>query len=252
MDHFFLVADWGAKHYLIVPEVLLSAGTVYHPKKKGWDLSRTNLPDVVEQVFIDSGGYSFLTGWGKYPFDLEEYLSLCYHVRDKHNLFAVATLDFPCLADPQNGTNQENIENTVKNAFLCMDSDKTLPWVPVIQGYSIKEYQTCMDLYKDAGVKSNYWAVGSLTQRKRDPITLRRIITYIKDQHKTDNIHSFGLGIPNLKDPQIFKAIYSSDSSGWNFWISGENSRELKKESAIHYWFQIEDMIEAAEGQTTL
>ena len=148
-------------------------------------------------------------------------------------------------------TNEERIRNTVTNAVNCYEADKTLPWLPVIQGYTIEEYLSCIDQYDEAGLVSDYWAIGSICSRKGDPHKIRNIITKIKERLDS-KLHAFGLGIPFLRDPQVFQAIYSSDSAAWNWGISGENMRNRKRQAALNYHAQIEDMIEGFRGQTTL
>ena len=250
MKHFFLVADWGAKHYLTVPNILLSAGMVYHPKKKGWDMSRTNLPHgFPDKLMLDSGGYSLLNTWGKYPFTLDEYTELAHTLIDSYPLYKIATLDIPC--DTQKD-NKNRIEETVKNAVDCIGFDDSLPWMPVIQGHTIQEYHYCIELYREYGIFADLWGVGSIVSRKKNPLELRNIITTIKKEMGDAKLHAFGLGIPQIKDPQIFNAIHSSDSAAWNWWISGDDSRRRKEESAIAYWAQMQDMIEAMDNQTFL
>lgn len=255
MKEFFLVADWGAYNYLYVPNIMLSAGSIANAKGTEWQLSRTRLHALVEKVIVDSGGYSFFSRWGDYPFSLEKYLDLVYYIKDKYPLFSVATLDYPCEPNINRDnlvSNQIRIEKTVSNAIKCFQADKNLPWLPVIQGYALDEYLSCIDLYKEVGITSNYWAIGSICSRKGKPLELRKIITSIKEQHPNAKLHAFGLGIPFLRDPQIFQAIYSSDSSAWNWGISGDNMRERKLEAALNYFSQIEDMIEGAQDQTCL
>lgn len=246
MKHFFLVADWGAHHYLDVPNIMLSAGSVWHPKQN-WNLSRTRLPKMVERLILDSGGYAFFSRWGEYPFDLEKYLELAYYLRDLHPLYRVATLDYPCEPDinrSQIMTNEERIQKTVSNAVECFHKDNSIPWLPVIQGYTVEEYLYCIDLYNDYGIGSDYWAIGSICSRKGAPYELRNIITKIKERHQTQKLHAFGLGIPYLSDPQIFNAIYSSDSAAWNWGISGENMRDRKRLAAVKYQHRIQQMID--------
>lgn len=255
MKEFFLVADWGAYNYLYVPNIMLSAGSIANAKGTEWQLSRTRLHPLVKKVIVDSGGYAFFSRWGDYPFSLNEYLDLVYYIKDKYPLFRVATLDYPCepsINRRQLMFNDERIKKTVSNAVKCIEADCNLPWLPVIQGYARDEYLSCIDLYRDAGITCDYWAIGSICSRKGNPLELRNIITSIKDQHQNNKLHAFGLGIPFLQDPQIFHAIYSSDSSAWNWGISGPNTRDLKKEAALNYMAQIEDMIEGAQDQTRL
>jgi len=255
VDEFFLVADWGAYNYLSVPNIMLSAGSISDKTGTKWQFSRTRLPATVENVILDSGGFAFFSRWGDYPFSLEDYLDLVYHVRDEHPLFRVATLDYPCEPEinrRQLMTNDERIEKTISNAVECVQADKTLPWLPVIQGYTLNEYLDCIERYREVGLKSDYWAIGSICSRKGSPLQIRQIITGIKRQLPTEKLHAFGLGIPYLEDPQVFQSIYSSDSAAWNWEISGENMRERKRAAAIDYLLRVELLQNCFSGQTTL
>ena len=255
MEEFFLVADWGAHNYLSVPNVMMSAGSIATPEGTKWNLSRTRLPETVERVILDSGGFSFFSRWGDYPFTLEQYLDLVYYIKDIHPLFRVVTLDYPCEPEidrSQLMTNEERINKTVSNTVRCFDSDNTLPWLPVIQGYTIQEYLSCIDKYKDAGVMSDYWAIGSICSRKGSPYQIRNILATIKKHHESKKIHSFGLSLKYLADPQVFHSIYSSDSSAWNWGISGGDVRTKKRKAALDYWAQVERIKSAFGAQTLL
>jgi len=257
MKEFYLVADWGAHNYLTVPNIMLSAGSIAQTDGKKWNMSRVRLPEgYPDKLILDSGGYSFFSRWGDYPFSISSYVDLANILKDMYPLERVATLDYPCepkinrINDLQ--TNEERIRATVNMAGGCIDEDKTLPWLPVIQGYTINEYLYCLDLYADIGITSDYWAIGSICSRKGNLLELRNLIVTIRDQFDNEKLHAFGLGIPFLKDPQIFQAIYSSDSSAWNWGISGPNTRDRKKEAALKYLALIEDMMCGAENQTQL
>lgn len=256
MKHFFIVADWGAYNYLTVPNIMMSAGSIADTKGTKWNLARTRLPEgFPDRLILDSGGYSFFSRWGDYPFSIEDYVGLAHLLQDKYPLYRVATLDYPCEPDIDRShlmTNEDRIKKTVSNAVECMHTDQNLPWLPVIQGYTTNEFLSCIDLYEEVGITSDYWAIGSICSRKGNPLELRKIITSIKEQHPNGKLHAFGLGIPFLRDPQIFQAIYSSDSAAWNWGISGLNTRERKKDAAMNYMFKIEDMIQGAKDQTDL
>ena len=255
VEEFFLVADWGSHNYLFVPNVMMSASSIATPDGSKWNLSRTRLPDSVERVIVDSGGFAFFSRWGEYPFSLESYLDLVYYVQDTHPLFRVATLDYPCEPEidrSQLMTNEERITKTVSNAVLCVDTDKSLPWLPVIQGYTIQEYLSCIEQYREAGLESDYWAIGSICSRKGSPYEIRNIVTKIKELHPKNKLHAFGLSLPYLADLQVFQSLYSSDSAAWNWGISGVNMRARKKTAALDYVDRVSKMIADFEGQSTL
>jgi len=254
MKDFYFVADWGSKHYLITPNVMISAGSTYHPKKKGFALSRTNLPDdTTKKLFLDSGGFSLLSQYADYPFSIEEYIQLAHYIKDNNLLTLIATMDYPCESEinrTQLHTNEERIQKTVDNAVACYDADISLPWVPVIQGYTIDEYLTCLDLYYESGIESFYWAIGSICSRKGHNLQMRNIVVTIAKRLEPEcKLHAFGLGIKFLYDPQIFSNIYSSDSAAWNYRAV---SREQKPQMIEDYVKRLNDLQESFAGQEIL
>jgi len=253
MEHFYFVADWGAKHYLTVPNVMISAGSTWHPKSNKFSLSRTNLPpDTTKRVFLDSGGFSLMSRYPDYPFSLEEYIDLAYHIKKKYPLTEIATLDYPCEAEidrTQLHTNQERMEKTVERAVECIDYDGSLPWVPVIQGYTLGEYYECIDMFDAAGIDEDYYAIGSVCSRKGHPLKIRRLITKVKKRMGDDRLHAFGLSLIYLKDSQIFHAIHSSDSAAWNYRAV---TMKQKPKMITDYLKKINNIQSAYEGQTTL
>ena len=262
MKDFYLVADWGAHNYLTVPNIMLSAGSIATTNGKKWNMTRTRLPEgFPDQLILDSGGYSFFSRWGDYPFSIEDYVSLAHLLQDQYPLYRVATLDYPCEPDINRShlmTNEDRITKTVYNAVSCYDADKTLPWLPVIQGYTLDEYLHCVDLYNEAGIISDYWAVGSLCSRKGELRSIKYLLTNLKELALSNvKVHAFGLNIPYIKDPQIFDLLYSSDSAAWTFnyeWgiSKGLDNREVKHKAVLDYWAQIEVIFESFKDQTKL
>jgi len=262
MKHFFLVADWGAHNYLTVPNIMLSAGSIAKADGKSWNMTRTRLPEgFPDRLILDSGGYSFFSQWGEYPFSIEDYITLAGILKDTYPLYKVATLDYPCEPDinrSQLMTNKERIKKTVSNTVECYDLDKTLPWLPVIQGYKLDEYLHCIDLYNEAGVISDYWAIGSLCSRKGNLRSIKYLLTKLYELALSDvKIHAFGLNLPYIKDPQIFNILHSSDSAAWTFnytWgkATGLEIRETKRKAVLDYYIQVEDIFESHRGQETL
>lgn len=252
MEQFYFVADWGARHYLHVPNVMLSGGSIWTPKGKKFSLSRTVLPDTVERIILDSGCFSFFSRYAEYPFELQTFLDLAYHVREQSPLYRVVTLDYPCEPEinrKQHSTNEERIARTVERAIECIDADSSLSWLPVIQGYSIQEYLACIDLYREQGVESEFWAIGSICSRKGQPYKVREIICRIKEALGDVRLHAFGLSLLYLQDPQIFGALFSSDSAAWNW---GAYTMAVKPEMIRRYQAKVDRILSGASHQTTL
>jgi hypothetical protein len=217
MKHFYFVADYTARFYLNVPNIMISAGASWLDGK--WH----DYKDLhMQRCFVDSGGFSFFRKYGKYPFTLEQYVDWIGYLQDDYPIYLVSVLDYPCEGTTNRTTlktNEERIIQTVSNAIECIDYEDSLPWMPVIQGYTLEEYLHCIDLYEQAGIDLGYIAVGSICARKGNSLTIRNLLTKIYERTHA-KLHAFGLSLNYLRDPQIANILYSSDSSAWNWGIS--------------------------------
>ena len=250
MKHFYYAADWGFGKFAFVENVLISAGSMFNKKKLR--LNRGMIPDSTKRLFLDSGGYSFFTRWGEYPFSVEEYTTFANMVQDDYPLTEVAILDYPCEPNTNRSllqSNKERIDKTIQNTLECIDYDPNLPWVPVIQGYTLQEYLYCLEEYEKHNLPYDdfdLWAIGSLCARKKVG-GLRTIITNIS-QRVNMPIHTFGMTITFLRDPQIFFAIHSSDSGAWSY-----NGRHYEKLGhLVAYDDKITRLFESFEDQSKL
>jgi len=247
MKRFYYVGDWGNERYLHVKNVMASVAAFWHNK---FSINKMKFSAVMERLFIDSGGYSMFTKYSEFPYSIEEYLSFVNELRDIWPVSEVATMDYPCEPHVNRSlyrTNIERIDATVRNALECIDLDYSVPWVPVIQGYKISEYQYCWEQYRDYGVSSNIWAVGSICVRKRTG-GIRYIINRIKRLTK-QKLHAFGLALPALKHADVFCSIFSSDSAAWNF---RKMNVEQKIRSIARYEKELNRLFQAFNGQTNL
>lgn len=225
MKRFYYVADWGCKNYLFAENILCSAATVWQKGK--WRKDTFTFAPTIKRLFIDSGGFGMHKKWGKYPFTVVQYIDYVHHMMDKWPVTEVAVLDYPCEPEVNrttHSTNMDRIRATVDNAVLCVDADNNIPWVPVIQGFTLKEYLACWELYQDAGIEYDLWAIGSICARKKLG-GIRNIVTSL--YNKTEqNLHAFGLTLPALRDPQVFFSLQSSDSAVWNWRAMNRDEKE--------------------------
>lgn len=190
-----------------VPYIIVSAASMWTGKKfKRW------IPPSHEMKFIDSGGFSFFSKWGEYPFDLSAYLELA----DRENPQFLATRDYPCEPDALGGnTIRERINAGLANAIECQEHDR-YPWVQVIQGYGLQDYQYCCERIKDLGLRTPLMAIGSLCIRKK-VAEVRRILRVIRRAFPNQNLHGFGIDLRFLRDPYIREMLWSCDTQAWQF-----------------------------------
>lgn len=168
------------------------------------------------QKWLDCGGFTLLNQYGEFPFSVVNFANLQAFLRAHY----YATMDFPCEPEISRSlglmSNLERIQATVENALDLMDLESQLPGtlVPVIQGYSLDEYEHCIELYEQSGAIREYMAVGSMCRRISTP-ELNRLIPGI---HKAagragcERLHFFGLKLsPDLAP--LKRYIFSRDSA---------------------------------------
>ena len=205
-----------------------------------------------EEIMLDSGGFSFFTKYSDYPFELNKYIEWIHNMNEANDgkVNYCAIRDYPCeplINRASISTNKERIEKTVQNAIECIDTDNTINWMPVLQGYDLEEYLSCLDLYKDVGIIEDILAIGSMC-RRTDIKTIEKIIRSIKKEYN-GKIHLFGLTMNALKSKYIVDNTFSCDTIGYTFMCKTYEETEEKKEKLI---MKYEKALEKQKQQKTL
>lgn len=251
---FYLGFDWSVKRRKqnTYPYAFLSAGVTW-----SYTHCKTLVPfefsERTEEIFLDSGGFSFFSKYSEYPFSMEDYIHWIKGMQDanKQKVKYVAILDYPCEPEINRkafSTNQERIEATVRNATKCLRYDiSPAKWIPVLQGYTVDEYLHCLKLYKDQNLYLDYIAIGSMC-RRNDLNQIHKILKAIKEE--TDaKIHLFGLTIKALEYIPIYDLIDSCDTIGYSFQCKTLDETMVKMNSLIS---KINRIIESNEMQSRL
>lgn len=114
----------------------------------------------------------------------------------------------------------EHQRRTVANYISLLNKAPEIPWLPVVQGFTLDEYLQHITMYAREGVPLDGLrvGVGSVCRRQsvRGPEGIDGIVPVFEllDSMKC-RTHAFGLkktGIPILKNH-----IYSADSLAWSF-----------------------------------
>lgn len=166
--------------------------------------------------WLDSGGFTLLNLYGKYPFSIIAFMNLVAFLNPHY----YASMDYPCEPDISRQldlmSNAERIKATVANAIAMTEWESHVrgKLVPVIQGYTLDEYRQCIDLYHKLGTIREYMAVGSMCRRISNA-ELHNLIPGITDharQASVKRLHFFGLKLSeSLRDLSEF--IWSRDSA---------------------------------------
>jgi len=213
----FFVLDWSSieSRYPILGSsqfpILISAATLWI-RTKGRYLWKPKLPPHRELI-IDSGAFSLLSSLKDYPFSFEDYISLAYDYRPDF----IAARDWPC--EPYGRIQidtAERIRRTVEaDAQIC---DATLPNgtrpLPVIQGWTVRDYLSCIGQLREAGLIRPYMAVGSCCKRSNIRQVME-IARAIRAELPTVRLHYFGLKIQAFRQPGFVYLADSTDTGAW-------------------------------------
>ena len=185
--------------------------------------------------WLDCGGFTLLNQYGDYPFTVVNYANLqAFLSADFY-----ATMDYPCEPEISRTlgltSNYERIQATVENALKLMEWESHLPGqlVPVVQGYTLEEYQHCIKLYQQAGAIRDYMAIGSMCRRISTAEINRLIpgIYHAAQQAGAKRLHFFGLKLSPDLIP-LEKYIWSRDSAV----AMDDYDNELRKQRGGRRW----------------
>lgn len=192
--------------------IMVSAGHLWNKKK----FKTLKMPPQTQLIFLDSGGFQFMTQFKDYPYPPSRYVD--YVNTFKPHFYA--SMDYPCepeLLEIHKTTVKEQIEKTIEKNAELIDIPSESILIPVIQGWNPEDYTYCVDRLRENGLLSNYMAVGSLCIRKSIK-NVKKVISALREAlPRSVKLHGFGLKIDSFKHRYVFDNLYSSDSMAWLF-----------------------------------
>ena len=108
---------------------------------------------------------------------------------------------------------------TVRSWEILNHISPDLPWVPVLQGYTLDEYHRCADLYERRGHNVTglpLVGIGSICRRQGTKEAVKVISSLFDRGFK--NLHGFGVKISGLSGKNsLSQYLASADSMAWSF-----------------------------------
>ncbi|MHA1221652.1 MAG: deazapurine DNA modification protein DpdA family protein [Candidatus Heimdallarchaeaceae archaeon] len=180
--------------------------------------------NMVRKSIIDCGIFEYYNKYHKFPYSVKEYTSFLNKAKPTYGV----CMDMICL--PHNiledeeekfNTNFKRIDFSVKNAIYNIKHAKHYKPISVLQGFSIEEFEYCIEQLHSKGALTPILGIGSLAKRK--PKEVRYIVQKVKEKlNKIDcsiKLHGFGLSFSCLRNKAIRESLHSSDSLAWIFSI---------------------------------
>jgi hypothetical protein len=187
------------------------------------------LPRATAPVVLDSGGFTELQMHGEWTVDPHTYARRVRRYCDEigHVLWA-APQDWMCepivisggQAGPVRfaGTRLSVLEHqrrTVVNLVQLREIAPEVPWLPVVQGYTIAEYLHCVDLYDTAGIDlTTEPIVGLGSVCRRQATEEAHLIIMALHRRGVRRLHGFGVKILGLE--RYGHKLTSADSLAWS------------------------------------
>jgi hypothetical protein len=179
---------------------------------------RRAFPRATTAWALDSGGFSELSLHGDWRTTPMTYVAeVARFVREVGMLEWAAPQDWMCEPEMVKKTGltvREHQRRTVFNYVELRELAPDLPFVPVLQGWTMGDYEDCIELYARTGVdlaELPRVGIGSVCRRQN---TLRAALL-VKDLARQGlKLHGFGFKATGLR--AAGDALASSDSMAWS------------------------------------
>jgi hypothetical protein len=200
---------------------------------------RKSLPRAVAPWALDSGGFTELQSFGRWTVGPREYIARVRRYRDEVGALQwAAPQDWMCepivISGGQLGRLKfagthlsvtEHQRRTVANLVQLRESAPDVPFIPVLQGYTLPEYLRCTDLYAAAGIDLTaepLVGLGSVCRRQATG-EIHAIVTALRE-HGITRLHGFGVKTLGLE--RYGHLLSSADSLAWSL-----DARRLQRPS---------------------
>jgi hypothetical protein len=145
----------------------------------------------------------------------EEYIEHVQQAEEIGGLDFAAPMDWMCepfILRLTGLTVEEHQRRTVKNYIRLLADAPNLPWLPVLQGWTLPDYMRCLEMYRAEGITETYMGLGSVCRRQNTK-EVTDIINALADTGVEP--HGFGVKITGLKNAG--HRMRSADSMAWSF-----------------------------------
>jgi hypothetical protein len=182
-------------------------------------VGRRTLPRAAESWALDSGGFTELSMHGAWTVSPREYAAAVRRYRDEIGLLEwAAPQDWMCepwITAKTGLTVEEHQRRTIGNFLDLKAIDAALPIVPVLQGWSLADYERCASLYERAGVdlaSEPVVGLGSVCRRQATG-EAAEIVERLAGHGYA--LHGFGFKVRGLIE--CGPDLASADSLAWSY-----------------------------------
>ena len=179
---------------------------------------KTRLPSARGSWALDSGGFTELSLYGAWRTTEAEYLADVRRFRDEiGGMEWAAPMDWMCepwIVEKTGLSVLEHQRRTVQNFRRLRSAAPDLPIIPVLQGWSFDDYQTCLTLYRLAGFDLRdepLVGLGSVCRRQATGE-----IEVIAERLSRHGLRLHGFGVKTNGLARYADYLVSADSMAWS------------------------------------
>lgn len=180
---------------------------------------RTTFPRARTSWALDSGGFSELDRHSRFVTTPEEYVDAVRRYESElGGLEWASPQDWMCepwMIEKTGLSIEAHQERTVENLLLLRELAPEVRWTPVVQGWEIDDYVTCVGLYLEAGIDLRdepLVGVGSVCRRQSTDG-----IGEIFSKLTGGGISCHGYGVKRAGLRRYGRFLTSADSMAWSF-----------------------------------
>lgn len=179
-------------------------------------------PVECQEVLVDSGAFTEINLHGGYRHGVEEYAS---ELRRLHSsgvvqIAAAVAQDYMCepfMLAKTGLTTADHQRLTIERYDALLAEQLPFPIMPVLQGYSPREYQDHVRAYGDRLTPDMWVGVGSVCKRNGTPERIVEVLSAIHAIRPDLRLHGFGIKQTSLMHPGVRDMLHSADSMAWSF-----------------------------------
>lgn len=172
-----------------------------------------------QEWILDSGAFTRIAR-GIGHMEVHEYAQQIRRWAHCGTLVAAVSQDYMCepfILGITGSTVAEHQRLTIQRYRLLRSWVGSTYIMPVLQGYTPREYQVHIEDYGDA-LKENAWVgVGSVCKRNGTPRQVEILLSAIADVRPDLRLHGFGLKRTALQSHLVNELLYSCDSMAWSY-----------------------------------
>jgi hypothetical protein len=191
-------------------------------------VGRKTLPRAINDVIIDSGGFTQLSKHGHWITSPEDYVRSVTRYAREIGIERAAIQDYMCEPPvvAKTGLDVETHQRRTVASFVELSKlwptagkenrEENNPFWPTLQGWALNDYLRCWSMYDDAGIDIRKYpaiGVGSVC-RRQSTNEIGEIFISLREAHPLP-LHGFGVKKTGLI--KYGEYVTSADSMAWSF-----------------------------------